>query len=101
MRTKPEPEAASGKESPLKRARDRRSGLRLRSHGSESNLKAKLFQLMDETFFFALTLSLIKIVCAKFLVLLGVSDDMIDNNQERMPQGHSRSLLPATKGEMV
>jgi hypothetical protein len=35
---------------------------------------------MDETFFFALTLELIKIVRAKFLIFLGVSDDMVDNN---------------------
>src|SRR5260370_8228575 len=26
---------------------------------------------------------------------------MVDNNQERMSQGYRRSLLPATKGEMV
>jgi hypothetical protein len=63
-----------------KRSGDRRSGLRLRSNRSESHLKAKLFELMDETFFFALTLELIKIVRAKFLIFLGVSDDMGDNN---------------------
>ena len=86
-----------GKEARHKRSGDRRSGLRLRSKRSESNLKAKLFELMDETFFFALTLELIKIVRAKFLILLGVSDDMVDNNQERMSQGYRRSLLPRRK----
>ncbi len=45
-----------GKEARHKRSGDRRSGLRLRSNRSESNLKAKLFELMDETLFFALTL---------------------------------------------
>jgi len=45
-----------GNEARHKRSGDRRSGLRLRSKRSESNLKAKLFELMDETLFFALTL---------------------------------------------
>lgn len=41
----------------------------------------------------------IKVIASEFLIDLFFGQEMVDNNEEGMPQGYSNSLLPTTKGE--